>query len=99
MPSSLQYLKNLVSEIRADMPGAHTLVWVYFIGAAESKTPEDRNFFAQKLEGLYEAIGFKNIVIGLETLKKWWAGCEEQGKGLKHRKWTERLAQVESLVM
>ncbi|EEP81300.1 predicted protein [Uncinocarpus reesii 1704] len=97
--SSLQHLKDLVSEIHADTPGSHTLVWVYFMGAAESSTDEDRDFFTSKLQGLYGSIGFENIIIGLANLKALWDSGERQGNGAEATRWTERLPQIESLVM
>nr|KMM71004.1 hypothetical protein CPAG_07311 [Coccidioides posadasii RMSCC 3488] len=96
---SLQHLISLVSGIYAHTPGSHSLVWVYFIGAAESSTEEDRNFFTTKLEELYRTIGFENIMIGVGNLKELWASGERQGKGGERIRWTERLPRVESLVM
>lgn len=88
----LESLKELVEDIQADTPGAPALVWVYLIGAADSRSLEDRKFFTEKLKGLYLKIGFKNIVVGLQVLRRLW-DCHDQGR------WTEHLANFPAFVM
>jgi hypothetical protein len=71
--STLDLLRTLVLPITKTTPGAHTLVWVYFIAAAESRTNGDRIFFAQRLSELYDIGRFGNIPVAVATLNQIWA--------------------------
>jgi hypothetical protein len=70
--TTLNLLRTLVVPITKTTPGAHTLVWVYFIAAAESRTSGDRSFFSQRLGELYEIGRFGNIPVALATLDRIW---------------------------
>jgi hypothetical protein len=70
--STLDRLRTLVAPLTKTMPGAHTLVWVYFIAAAESRTHGDRMFFSQRLGELYDIGRFGNIPVALATLDRIW---------------------------
>ena len=71
--TTLEMLRTLVLPITKATPGAHTLVWVYFIAAAESRTLGDRMFFSQRLGELYDIGRFGNIPVALATLNRIWA--------------------------
>lgn len=70
--NTLDRLRTLVAPFTKTMPGAHTLVWVCFIAAAESRTHRDRMFFSQRLGELYEIGRFGNIPVALATLDRIW---------------------------
>lgn len=70
---TLDLLRTLVLPITKTTPGAHTLVWVYFIAAAESRTHADRIFFTQRLSELYDIGKFGNIPVAVATLNQIWA--------------------------
>jgi len=70
--TTLNLLRTLIVPITKTTPGAHTLVWVYFIAAAESRTSGDRSFFSQRLGELYEIGRFGNIPVALATLDRIW---------------------------
>lgn len=70
---ALDQLCELVTPISKDTTGAHTLVWAYFIAAAESRTSIHRAFFSHRLGELYEIGKFGNIPVALATLEKIWA--------------------------
>ena len=70
--ATLDLLRTLVLPITKTTPGAHTLVWVYFIAAAESRAHNDRMFFSQRLGELYDIGRFGNIPVALATLERIW---------------------------
>jgi hypothetical protein len=70
--STLDALRTLVAPLTKTMPGAHTLVWVFFIAAAESRTEGDRMLFSQRLGELYDIGRFGNIPVALDTLNRIW---------------------------
>ena len=70
---TLERLCTLVTPVTKDTTGAHTLVWVYFIAAAESRTSAHRAFFSHRLGELYDIAKFGNIPVALATLEKIWA--------------------------
>lgn len=80
--ATLDFLRQLVLPITKTTPGAHTLVWVYFIAAAESRTPDDRIYFSQRLGELYDIGRFGNIPVALATLDWIWA------LDLSRQRWT-----------
>jgi hypothetical protein len=71
--ATLDFLRILLLPITKTTPGAHTLVWVYFIAAAESRTHGDRMFFSQRLSELYDIGRFGNIPVAVATLDRIWA--------------------------
>lgn len=88
----IERLKCLVEPITADTPGAHALVWVYFIAAAESRAVAHRLFFSQRLSELYEVGKFGNIPVALKTLKRIWN--LERGE-----RWTEHFGSIERVLI
>lgn len=86
-------LKQLVEQIKPEQEGSHVLVWVCFIGAADSTDSGHRGFFVDRLDRVFSQTGFKNIVAGLQYLPAIWSL-----QGLT--RWTRTLAQLApSLVM
>ncbi|KIX95211.1 uncharacterized protein Z520_09127 [Fonsecaea multimorphosa CBS 102226] len=78
---ALEQLRRLVNPIPPDVCGGHSLVWVYFIAAAESGNDDDdegeagaeegnRAFFTSRLRHIYAATGARNIPMGLAMLDK-----------------------------
>lgn len=74
----LDRLKHLISQIHACSPGGKSLVWVYFIGAAESELNEHRTFFANGLVDIYRVTGCANIATGLSMLEQIWQRQSEE---------------------
>lgn len=76
---ALEQLRRLVTPITPDVGGGHSLVWVYFIAAAESANDDDGEreaeaeegnyaFFINRLKDIYTATGARNIPLGLAIL-------------------------------
>lgn len=85
--AALEELKDLCLNIQPGQPGHHTLVWAYFIAAAESSTFEHRNFFTLRLQEVYSRTKFHNIPTALAALQELW-------KVQAERRWTEILPEV-----
>ncbi|KAL2064372.1 hypothetical protein VTL71DRAFT_4866 [Oculimacula yallundae] len=81
--SNVEELKVTVDQLPVDGPGEHILVWVYFIGAAESSTRSQQDFFRSRLQRLYSTTGFSNIISSLRILDHIWANSET--------KWTQLI--------
>ncbi|KAH7418878.1 hypothetical protein BKA64DRAFT_635993 [Cadophora sp. MPI-SDFR-AT-0126] len=69
--SASKLLASLKSIVRNISPGfvEHYLVWILFIGAAESRSVEDRYFFYKKLEDVFAQTSFFNIPKTLQFLR------------------------------
>lgn len=65
-------LMQVISQIPPDAAAANALVWVYFIGAADSDTVEQHDFFIERLVESYERSGWANIAAGLLVLELIW---------------------------
>ncbi|KAH0843379.1 hypothetical protein AYO21_09937 [Fonsecaea monophora] len=85
--ADLARLKGLCERIQPTTPGHHTLVWVYFIAAAESSTLEHRDFFTMRLQEVFSRTRFHNIPTALAALQEFW-------KVQSERRWTEILPEV-----
>lgn len=85
--TDLEVLKQLCEGIHPNTPGHHTLVWVYFIAAAESVTLAHRDFFTLRLQEVYSRTRFHNIPTALSALQKLW-------KVQAERRWTEVLPEI-----
>ncbi|KAL4756755.1 Zn(II)2Cys6 transcription factor [Aspergillus foveolatus] len=72
----LEALKQLVSCIHPDEQGSHALVWVCFIGAADSTTPDHRQFFTSRMEGVFRKTGFQNVAAAIQSLPAIWSQKE-----------------------
>lgn len=70
---SVERLRQTVLTLEPSVEGCHALVWTYFIAAAESVLPEHRDFFSNRLRGLFEYTRFGSIPLALETLQHIWA--------------------------
>ena len=80
-------LKALCESVQPSTPGHHTLVWVYFIAAAESSTLEHRQFFTMRLQEVYSRTRFHNIPTALVALQEVW-------KMQSMRRWTAVLSET-----
>lgn len=81
----VEWLRQRVLPLDAHTPGAHALVWTYFVAAAESVLPEHREFFSSRLRELHNFTGFGSIPAALKALETIWA---MQGV----RRWTEIMS-------
>ncbi|KAL9471006.1 hypothetical protein ACSS6W_008947 [Trichoderma asperelloides] len=70
--SNLQHLKRLVSQVLPCTAGGNSMVWVYFIGAADSDSFEDQSFFIGCLIDIYNYTGWENIARGISMLEQIW---------------------------
>lgn len=82
---AVELLRRRVLPLDAQTPGAHALVWTYFVAAAESSLQAHRDFFATRLRELHEVTGFGSIPAALNALETIWA---LQGV----RRWTEIMS-------
>ncbi|KAK5045059.1 hypothetical protein LTR84_010207 [Exophiala bonariae] len=85
--AALDTLKELCEGIHPNTPGHHTLVWVYFVAAAESVSLGHRDFFTMRLQEVYSRTRFHNIPTALSALQKLW-------KVQSERRWTEVLPEI-----
>lgn len=85
-------LKHLLVGLDQTAAGAHTMVWPYFVGAAESSTAEDREFFHKRLEYICHTTGYDNVRVALDVLEQLWAhpGTE---------RWTALLPKISSTII
>lgn len=83
----LEDLKHVVAQIDPDQMGSHALVWVCFIGAADSTDSAHRKFFVDRMSNIYAKTKFQNIAAGMQSLPEIWS---QQGSG----KWTESLIRL-----
>lgn len=92
MGSLITDFKMLLLELEPTTEGAHTLVWPYFIVAAESKSMGDREFFYKRLEYIWGTTGYWNVKVAMDALLEIWAqpGAE---------RWTASLPNVATIVM
>jgi hypothetical protein len=82
---AIEMLRRRVLPIEAHVPGAHALVWTYFVAAADSVLPEHRQFFSSRLRELHGVTSFGSIPTALRALETIW---EQQ----ETRKWTEIIS-------
>lgn len=75
---SVQRLRETVLDLDPSVDGSHALVWTYFVAAAESITPEHREFFSHRLQSLYSCTHFGTIPIAVQTLEHIWANQGSQ---------------------
>ncbi|KAE8414358.1 hypothetical protein BDV36DRAFT_265443 [Aspergillus pseudocaelatus] len=83
----LESLKQLVSRVDPDEEGAHALVWVCFIAAADSSDPEHRHYFTERMNQVFAKTKFENIAAAVRTLPDIWA---QQSSS----RWTLNLIQL-----
>ena len=73
-------------------PGEQVLIWATFIVAAESTTPEHREFFTRRFEAFHEFNGFANTLKAVELLNKIWKGDSESS-------WTSLITEARTFIM
>ena len=88
----LQQLRHKVHGISHETEGSHALVWTYFVGAAESESLEDREFFAKRLLALYSRTQFRSIPAALKNLENIWFTNASM-------RWTEALTQGNQILI
>ncbi|EOD51321.1 putative c6 zinc finger domain protein [Neofusicoccum parvum UCRNP2] len=72
MKSMVDRFLGTAGDIPVSSPGGHSLVWAYFIVAAESSDPHHRKFFIRKLRELWTGTGFANTLTAIVELRRIW---------------------------
>jgi hypothetical protein len=90
--STIQLLIERLTKILPQAPGAHALVWVCFIGAAEANDPIQRQFFVDYMHGIYARTKFENIPVAVQSLQRIWA---KKGK----KRWTQCLSELSRVLV
>ena len=85
-------LRDLLINVEPGTAGAHTLVWPYFVAAAEALLPEHRDFFRQRLEHLWITTRYRNVKVAIDALPRIWA---QRG----NQRWTKMLREVATVIM
>jgi hypothetical protein len=85
-------LKDLLTDVDPYSAGAHTLVWPYFVAAAESILPVHRTFFYQRLNHIWETTRYRNIKVAIDALDRIWARRGEE-------RWTAMLPDIAMVIM
>jgi hypothetical protein len=78
-------LRQLITQIDPDGPGAHALVWACFIGAADTADESHRRFFVDRMERVYAKTRFRNVRAAVQALPGIWT------RGETGRRWTEEM--------
>ncbi|KAH9872740.1 hypothetical protein J1614_005134 [Plenodomus biglobosus] len=81
-----------LSEVPPTSPGAHALVWVCFVAAAETADPIQRQFFVDYMLGIYERTKFRNITVGVQSLERIWS---RRG----NKRWTQCLSELSNVLV
>lgn len=89
----IAHMRQLLEQVEPSAPGSHTIVWPAFVAAAESRTPEDRDFFSAVLRRIWASTGYLNVLRGLDALPEIWEG---QTRG---ERWTAALPGLKTVVM
>lgn len=84
-------LKITMDEFPQGTPLEHILVWTVFIGAVESSTAEQRQYFSNLLWKHHKRNGFSNILRAIEFLPEQWARGRQD--------WMERLLELPFFVV
>ena len=85
-------LRDLLAAVNPSTAGAHTLVWPYFVGAAESLLPEHRDFFQERLQHMWTTTRYRNVKVAIDALPRLWA---QRGRS----RWTKMLREVATVIM
>lgn len=88
----IQRFKDELMQIDPATPGAQSLVWPYFVAAAESRTEVHRKFFLSQLEQIWQVTGYRNVLIAKNLLPEIW---EKQAKV----SWTAILSRITTIIM
>ncbi len=88
----LQQLKSLLFDLDPTTEGAHTLVWPYFIAAAEISDESSRQFFYARLEHIWTTTRYNNVRVALMELKRiWWMQ--------PFQRWTSLVPEIATVIM
>ncbi|KIW04348.1 uncharacterized protein PV09_04637 [Verruconis gallopava] len=85
-------LKDLLIDVDPSSPGAHTLVWPYWVAACEALLEEHRLFFYQRLLHIWETTRYRNVKIAIDALESIW---ERRGEV----RWTAMLPDIAMVIM
>lgn len=85
--ATLDQLRTLLTPLETTSSGVHSLVWVHFVAAAESRTRAHRVFFCRRLGELHKIAHFGNIPVALASLDQIWR------LGLE-RRWTRETGLI-----
>lgn len=88
----LNDFQQLLIDLDPTTQGAHTLVWPYFIAAAESSTETHRQYFVEKLRHIESATGYRNVSVAIQKLPDLW-------KRQRTERWTISLPRLMTVVM
>jgi hypothetical protein len=91
--ATLRRVRDLVSHVHPCTAGGNSLVWVYFIAAADSDTAELRAFFTARLQDIYNATGWSNIAAGLAIMDRLWDRRSEEEEE-EETSWARLLPRV-----
>jgi hypothetical protein len=71
----VERFKCVLEEVEpyTDIVGRHVLTWAYFVVAAESSTPDHREFFLDKLTSLHRTTGCWNVMKAVDQIQEIWA--------------------------
>lgn len=89
---AIENLRQSLIEVDPNTPGAHTLVWPYFVAGAESTLPGHRAFFYNQLNELWLRTGYNNVLVALSTLQRIWA--DDDGE-----RWTAKLPKLTKIII
>lgn len=78
MNALVERFLDTAGDIPVASPGGHSLVWAYFIVAAESSDPRHRRFFVGKLRELFNDTGFANALSAIQELQRIWSIAGEE---------------------
>lgn len=88
----VQRFKETLEALPSDSPAQKVLVWATFVAASDCRLDEHKGFFEGVLARHYARSGFRNVLKGLESLRRMWA--RDPGE-----RWTSMLPEGKVLVM
>ncbi|KAB2570643.1 hypothetical protein DBV05_g10694 [Lasiodiplodia theobromae] len=91
----VQRFKHTLESFPHDLPGEQVLVWATFIAASDCVLDEHKAFFEDVFLRYFVRSGFRNVLRGLDQLRKIWAR-RSAGGGTR---WTSVLPQAGVFVM
>ena len=90
--AQVEQLRQQLIVLHPALPGSHALVWICFVGCAESVRDDHRMFFYERLRDMWLTTRYDNIKVAMETL-------QELRNGPKHIKWTTQLPRISKTII
>lgn len=90
----VQRFKQTLEHFPHELPGEQVLVWATFIAASDCVLDEHKAFFEDVFLRYFVRSGFRNVLRGLDQLRKIWARRSAGGT-----RWTAVLPQAGVFVM